>query len=144
MAQIDSRSELKRVGLRVTDARIAVMEYLKETNIPSDIQMIKKNLDSKLYVNTATIFRILNIFTEKGLTNKVSFNEGKFRYELSGGKNHHHLICSTCGVIQDFSKCLVPQMIKTIHVEKKFQVIRHDLEFYGFCESCSYKNSLVK
>jgi Fe2+ or Zn2+ uptake regulation protein len=56
--------------------------FLEKNNIKSD---------------PATVFRIVNMFTEKGLTKQIQLNEGKFRYELSSKEDHHHLICEKCG-----------------------------------------------
>lgn len=136
----DCKIELNDVFLRATPARIAVMKFLENTNTPVDVQMIKDYLDQKnVSSDAATVFRIMNIFTQKGITKQISFNEGKFRYELASREDHHHLICQNCDKIEDFLGCAIPALEKDIRKKKGFHVTNHALEFYGLCEKCKDK-----
>jgi len=146
MAQVkikhDCKLELNDVALRATPARIAVMKFLENTKTPVDVQMIKNYLDKQnVSSDAATVFRIMNIFTEKGITKQISFNEGKFRYELASREDHHHLICKNCGKVEDFSYCAIAALEKDIQKKKGFLVTSHALEFYGLCESCKDKQN---
>lgn len=133
----DYKTELNEASLRATPARIAVMKFLETTDTPVDVQMIKNYLAKQnVPSDAATVFRIMNIFTEKGITRQISFNEGKFRYELASREDHHHLICKNCDKIEDFSDCAIPALEKNIQKKKKFQVLSHTLEFYGLCRDC--------
>jgi Fur family ferric uptake transcriptional regulator len=81
----------------------------------------------------------MNMFMDKGLVRQISFNEGKFRYELSNKPDHHHLICNQCAAIEDFSDCAIPELEEDIRSKKGFQVQSHALEFYGICSKCRAK-----
>lgn len=138
----DCKIELNEASLRATRARIAVMKFLETTDTPVDVQMIKNYLAKQnVPSDAATVFRIMNIFTEKGITRQISFNEGKFRYELANREDHHHLICKNCGKIEDFSYCAIPALEKDIQKKKGFLVTSHALEFYGLCERCKDKQN---
>jgi len=133
----DCRIELNEFDLRATPARIAVMKLLETTNAPVDVNMAIKYLEKKdMKTDPATVFRIMNMFTQKGITKQISLNEGKFRYELKNREDHHHLICENCGNIEDISDCNIAGLEKEIGNKKKFLVKSHSLEFYGVCESC--------
>ena len=133
----DRKIELNEASLRATPARIAVMKFLETTDTPVDVQMIKNYLvKQSVPSDAATVFRIMNIFTEKGITRQISFNEGKFRYELASREDHHHLICKNCDKIEDFSDCAIPALEKNIRKKNKFRVLSHALEFYGLCGDC--------
>ncbi len=133
----DCKAELNEADLRATPARIAVMKLLESAATPVDIQMIKDYLDDKnIKADPATVFRIMNMFTDKGITRQISFNEGKFRYELANREDHHHLICENCGKIEDISDCNIVSLQKDIEKKKHFKVTSHALEFYGLCKSC--------
>jgi len=138
------KDELNEVELRATPARIAVMDLLEKTNLPVDATMIKDHLD-KHHIDTdpATVFRILNMFLEKGLIKQISFNEGKFRYELANREDHHHLICQTCGKIEDISECAISELEKDIKKKKGFIVSHHTLEFYGVCHDCQKNQNYI-
>lgn len=136
------KTELNEADLRATPARIAVMKLLENTNSPVDVQMIKDYLDKeRIETDPATVFRIVNMFMEKGLVKQISFNEGKFRYELASKPEHHHLICTSCGNVESFSDCNIPALENDINKKKGFIVKSHSLEFYGLCVDCRKKRN---
>src|SRR5258708_10195524 len=122
----DCKVELNNVELRATPARLAVMRLLETTNQPIDVSMIIEYLTQQdLQTDPATAFRIINMFTQKGITKQISFHEGKFRYELASREEHHHIICENCGKIEDFSDCAIPELEKDIQKKKQFLVKSH-------------------
>jgi Fe2+ or Zn2+ uptake regulation protein len=133
----DCKDELNEVQLRATPARLALMNLLETSDKPIDVQTMIDYLNNK-DVNTdpATVFRIVNMFTEKGLTKQIQLQEGKFRYELSTKADHHHLVCTKCGDIQDISDCNIAVLENDIEKKKNFKVTSHSLEFFGLCANC--------
>lgn len=137
MIQHDCRTELNDVELRATPARIAVMRLLETTDKPVDVQTIISFLETKgISADPATVFRIINMFTEKGLAKQIQLQEGKARYELAASADHHHLVCTKCGDIQDISDCNIDVLENHIEKKKQFKVTSHSLEFFGICNNC--------
>ncbi|HSA83523.1 MAG TPA: Fur family transcriptional regulator [Patescibacteria group bacterium] len=133
----DCKNELNEAQLRATPARIALMQLLEKSDKPLDVQTMIDFLDKKdIKTDPATVFRIVNMFTEKGLVKPIQLNEGKFRYELSTKAAHHHLVCERCGNIEDISNCNIAALENDIEKKKHFKVTSHSLEFFGVCESC--------
>lgn len=133
----DHREELRGVALRATPARMAVLDYLEIAERPLDIVSIFENLKKrKVNADIATVFRIINKFTDKGLTRKIEFQEGKFRYEITGNNDHHHFICENCGMIEDISDCNIENLEKDIARKKGLLIKKHSLEFFGLCKIC--------
>jgi Fur family transcriptional regulator, ferric uptake regulator len=133
----DHKNELNDVALRATPARVALMELLETTDKPLDVQAMIEYLEKKdIKTDPATVFRIVNMFTEKGLTKQIQLQEGKFRYELAGIADHHHLVCTKCGDIQDISDCNIEVLESHIEKKKNFKVTSHALEFFGVCANC--------
>ncbi len=133
----DCKDELNEVDLRATPARVALMSLLENTDKPVDVQTMIEYLEKNgIKTDPATVFRIVNMFTEKGLTKQVQLQEGKSRYELAANADHHHLVCTKCGDIQDISDCNIDGLEKDIEKKKGFAVTSHSLEFFGICKSC--------
>lgn len=133
----DCKDELNEVELRATPARMALMQLLETTDRPVDVQTMIDFLEKKgIKADPATVFRIVNMFTEKGLTKQIQLQEGKARYELAAQADHHHLVCTKCGDIQDISDCNIGALEKDIEKKKGFSVVSHSLEFFGICKSC--------
>lgn len=136
-AKHDCKDELNASSLRATPARVALMNLLESTDKPLDVQTMIEYLEKKdIKTDPATVFRIVNMFTERGLLKSVQLNEGKFRYELSAKGEHHHLICEKCGSIEDISDCNIQALENDIQKKKQFLVKRHALEFFGVCSLC--------
>lgn len=133
----DCKDELNEVHLRATPARMALLNLLESSKKPLDVQtMIDYLKEKEVETDPATVFRIVNMFTERGLIKPIHLNEGKSRYELAAKADHHHLVCTRCGQIQDISDCNIDLLQKHIEKKKNFRVTSHALEFYGICADC--------
>ncbi len=134
----DMQNQLQEVGLKQTKSRLAILEILEAENKPLDVSDLLFSLQRKeLDVDTVTVYRILDVFVEKNLVKRLQFQEGKYRYELAG-KDHHHLICTSCGDISDISDCGLEEWEKEIFKKKGFFVKQHSLEFFGICKQCKH------
>jgi len=130
------RKDLEASGLKQTKSRIAVLDILQNEDRPLDaLELCTKIQERGIDIDQATVYRILDIFRQKGLIHRFEFQEGKFRYELTG-YDHHHLICDACGIIEDIADCDIDRFEDEILKKKGFRVKRHSLEFYGICKSC--------
>lgn len=137
MVNHNCQQELKSAHLKITPARLAVLKSLENTSQPVDVATIMEDLKSNgLRVDPATVFRIINLFTKAGLTSKLSLNEGKFRYEIASKDDHHHLICQSCGKMEDVADPWISSLEKTIEKKKGFKIKSHSLEFFGICLKC--------
>lgn len=133
----DCKEELNQAELRATPARLAVMNFLENTTQPVDVNSVIDYLNAKrIKTDPATVFRIMNMFTQKGITTPVEFQEGKTRYELSNKEDHHHLICESCGRVEDIEDNVIPVLEEHIKSKHNFTVKRHSLEFFGLCINC--------
>lgn len=127
---------IKNKGLRVTPARVAVLDVLYQTGKPLDISQIyeyvlKRHVDA----DQATIYRIIENFMQKGIISKLQFQEKKFFYEVVRD-DHHHAVCRKCAKIEDVSKCNSKRLEKEIFQLTGFSVESHSMEFYGLCREC--------
>jgi len=137
MNQHDCKKELKNVDLRATPARIAVMRLLEKAKQPIDVNAVIDKVNKEgIKTDPATIFRIMNILTKKGIAMPIQFQDRKMRYELTGKRHHHHLVCEACGSIEDVSSQVIPALEKEIKGKYKFLIKRHSLEFFGLCRDC--------
>jgi|SRR3989344_3343777 len=133
----DCKEELRDVDLKVTPARLGILAALEHTSKPLDVASLISYLDQQdIKVDKVTVFRIMNILSEKGLVTPIQLGEGKFRYEHSAKADHHHFICERCGAIQDISDCNIEVLEHHIQQKKGLLVKRHSLEFYGICKNC--------
>lgn len=131
------KTQIRGSGLKGTKPRLAVLHILEEESRPMDVSEIISGLkEHNVNADQATVYRIVDSFFKKGLVHRLDFQEGKFRYEKKSDTEHHHLICESCGKIEDISDCRIDEFQESISVRKGFLIIRHSLEFFGLCMNC--------
>lgn len=125
---------LKNSKKRITPARVKIIQIL--CSIPSPIAA--ETLVKKVNINKTTAYRELKFLLKNRFIQEADFGDGTKRYELKELKHHHHLICLRCKSVQDisFDENLEWEE-KRIKKNQKFQVLRHDLEFFGYCHNCT-------
>lgn len=128
---------LRREGFRATGARVEVLVFLDKQKKPVGIQSIANAFPQ---VNMTTLYRMMTNFAEKGLVTAYELGHGHVDYELASRPHHHHLVCESCGDIEDVFPCaddcaFIDSVKKT---SKKFQrVTKQMTTFYGTCTVCS-------
>ena len=127
---------LKTKKKRVTPGRTKIIKMFCESSSPLASETIVK----KTGMNKTSIYRELEFLLKQEFIQEADFGDGTKRYELKDLKHHHHLICIRCKKVQDvsFNEDLGWEE-KRIKKNHKFQVLRHDLEFFGYCQNCQYK-----
>jgi Fur family ferric uptake transcriptional regulator len=130
----DFIDEFKKQKKRITPIRLEMFEKIR--TYPSPVSADK--LVKLIGVNKTTIYRDLNLFLAYKIISEVDFSDGTIRYELTDLKHHHHLICLKCKRVQDisFEENLEWEENK-IKNSRRFQVVRHNLEFFGYCQNCT-------
>ena len=142
--------KLKGYGYRMTQGREAVMNILSEaTDHLSAEDIYMKVHSSYPAIGLTSIYRTLEVLTNTGLVYKFDFGDGRARYELSEGprghRHHHHLVCTGCGRIIDYSDFIDEELALLKKTEaglsKKynFTIINHLIQFYGLCHKCQNK-----
>jgi Fur family transcriptional regulator, ferric uptake regulator len=138
MIKHDCKDELRMYDLKVTPARLGVLEALENAHLPLSAEDITHYLTRKtIKADRVTVFRIMNTFMDKGIIRPIQFNDGKLRYEYSGKPDHHHFICEDCGVVEDIPECNIAILEKSLQQKKGLLIKRHSLEFFGLCKRCS-------
>lgn len=129
---------LRDAGFRATPGKIALLELLENEDKPLTVAEIQKKLKRKQ--DTVTLYRSLEALTEKGVLTRSELGHGHAHYELSvGKKHHHHLVCTSCERVEDFSDpSLETALMKAAKSAKSFKSINnHSLELFGLCARCS-------
>jgi len=136
----DKLSEaLRSRGLKATPIRLALLEELEKQTEPLSID----ELISKLPKSTdkVTVYRAMESFVEHGLARQVNLRHGHADYESALLPDHHHLVCTTCGRMEDFEDCGIDKLVKNVLAEHpNFASVQdHALEFFGTCKKCALK-----
>jgi len=140
-AQQKTAALLRKSGYKVTKPRLLLVDILERSKDPLSAQDILEMLGNKM--DQATVYRTLKSLREKGLIRQIDFMHNHAHYELERNVDHHHLVCLTCGKMEDVHYCEVEETYKAIlRQARHFSEIRqHSLEFFGVCKACAKKGS---
>ena len=129
---------IPRDAFRQTLPRQQVLEVFTRHPLPMTVAEVHRRLQDRR-INRASVYRAIHLFCRLGiLTTAGHIAEGR-RFELSDNHraHHHHLICERCGGVIDFEECALGAFERRIRQQTRFQVRRHELQFFGLCWTCS-------
>ncbi|MEX0649458.1 MAG: transcriptional repressor [Candidatus Andersenbacteria bacterium] len=127
---------LRETKLKATPARFQVLQILISSDKPLSIQGIMKRLKGEA-IDQATVYRTLNTFETAGLADEVDFHHGHVHYEYTDRPHHHHLVCRSCGRVEDIEGCRLSKNEDKVLKQSGFSSVEaHRLEFFGTCASC--------
>ena len=130
---------LRSRGLKMTRAReLIFMEILSAPGIHPNADEIHRRLRArKKKVGLATIYRTLNHLVRSGLVSAVDLGEGHSHFEPEGNETAHgHLICLSCGRVQEFAQTGIQEAIREVGQEKGYRFDKFSLQVFGFCRDC--------
>jgi len=132
---------LKRVGLKHTEQRDAILKTFLETRdhlSTEELHRLVKKKDPK--IGFTTVYRTLKLFTECGLASEVAFHDGISRYEHQyNRRSHHHMVCTECGSSVEFFSPDLSRLEEEIGRKHHYTPTRHTFQIYGVCEDCRRK-----
>lgn len=134
---------LKYADLRITRQRKEILKYIINNRSGHlDAELILSDLNKMhIKVSRATIYRTLDVLVQQQIIDKYDFGDGRARYEISAGEEHHdHLVCIECKKIVEFTNKHGDEMIPEICSEHNFTYFNHFLQIYGLCPECRKKN----
>lgn len=139
MSEIASQ-KLKEIGLKKTEIRIQILNYLLNQNSAisqPELEKMFKNISDRV-----TIYRVLSAFEENGLIHKIIDLNGTARFAICKSdncSNHHHFDehvhfhCKTCGNV----RCLDDIQIPTFSIPNEYKVLKANINIEGICPSCN-------
>ena len=123
--------------LRLSHPRLLIYQELSNAKTPLSPQELYQNLKkNKKKIGLTSIYRSLDLFESLGIVFKIS-NGSSVKYKLCEIKNHHHhIICKACGDVVELDFCDISDWSKKVTESTGYQVIDHQLNFYGLCKAC--------
>ena len=144
-AQPPAAEELRAAGLRVTAARVALLETVRAGD-HLDVETITSGVRERTgHVSIQAVYEALHALTSAGLVRRIEPAGSPARYERRVGDNHHHVVCRSCGIIADVdcavgdAPCLTPLDDDT--TLDGFVLDEAEVIYWGLCPDCSTADS---
>ncbi|MBW6499675.1 MAG: transcriptional repressor [Bacteroidales bacterium] len=121
-------------NLKVTPQRLAILEaIIRLNNHPTAENIIEFIRKSNPHIATATVYKVLDALTEKGLIKRVKTEKDVMRYDAIT-ESHHHLYCSLSDRIEDYNDGELNKMLESYFAQKMipdFQIEDIKLQIIG-------------
>jgi Fur family transcriptional regulator, ferric uptake regulator len=120
--------ELKSSGLKILEA----FQRSPQRHLGAE-DVYRLLLAEDADIGLATVYRVLMQFEQAGLLSRSHFESGKSVFELNEGQHHDHLLCLTCGRVEEFYDLEIEARQRAVTEKRGFALQDHALSLYAVC-----------
>ena len=129
--------ELRGVGLRVTAARVALLDTVRDGD-HLGVEGIAAGVRDRVgHISLQAVYEALHALTAAGLLRRIEPPGSPARFEGRVGDNHHHLVCRSCGTLADVDCAVGHAPCLTASDNRGFSVDEAEVIYWGLCPACS-------
>jgi Fur family transcriptional regulator, stress-responsive regulator len=133
--------ELRGAGLRVTAARVALLEIVRAGD-HLGVEAIASGVRDRIgHISLQAVYDALHALTGAGLLRRIEPAGGQPRFERRVGDNHHHIVCRSCGAVADVDCAVGEAPCLTPSDERGFSIDEAEVIYLGLCPDCSTARS---
>jgi Fur family transcriptional regulator, ferric uptake regulator len=131
-------SALRQHGYKVTpQRRVVIGEIMNTHEHQTPAAIYERVKEDHPGIGLVTIYRTLEILADCGLICETHAGHSCRSYLMrESSAHHHHLICSDCGKVVNFSDCGLAELENRLMEKSGFKINGHLLEFLGQCQEC--------
>src|ERR671932_298610 len=138
----DAAAALRRVGLRVTASRLAVLTALASGGPHTSADAVVSAVRERLGDGSAqTVYNVLRTLTDAGLVRRIEPAGRPGLYELRVGDNHHHIVCRSCGEITDVACAVGETPCLTAADDAGYDIEEAEVIYWGRCPECRARDN---
>ena len=128
--------ELRARGFRMTPQRMAILHVLHQSGAHlSPTEIYKKARRDAPSLTEPTVYRTLEFLAKNQVVMPAHVGNGKLVYEIAG-RNHHHLICQSCGASFEVQPEALDGIIRRLEKSSGYRFINSHVTFFGICPKC--------
>ena len=140
----NTAEELRGAGLRVTAARVALLDTVRAGD-HLGVEAIASGVRDRVgHVSVQAVYEALHALIAAGLIRRIEPAGSPARLEGRVRDNHHHVVCRSCGVIADVDCAVGTAPCLTASDDHGFAIDEAEVIYWGLCLDCSGKGSNVR
>jgi Fur family ferric uptake transcriptional regulator len=136
--EANQTADLRRAGLRVTPARLAVLAALRARLAPASHADLASALEEAV-PDRATVYRNLVELVKAGLARRRDLGDHVWRFEAAGarpgGREHPHFLCTSCGSLACLDTLKV-SLRRGARVPRALKDDAVEILVKGLCDPC--------
>lgn len=143
-AHTQAAARLGAAGARYSAKRRALVDVFVAAKRPLTLPEV---IAANSTLAQSSVYRNLGVLEAAGVVHRIVTADDHARFELAeavSGKHHHHLICTDCGSIEDFTlpahlESTVSRELAGVANEHGFSAVAHQMDLVGHCATCRAK-----
>ncbi len=133
--------ELHGAGLRVTAARVALLQTVRDGD-HLGVEAIASGVRDRIgHISFQAVYEALHSLTAAGLLRRIEPAGSPARFEGRVGDNHHHIVCRSCGVVADVDCAVGAAPCRTASDDPGLSIGEAEVNYWGGCPDCSTARS---
>ncbi|MFI2205104.1 Fur family transcriptional regulator [Streptomyces sp. NPDC020192] len=129
--------ELRGAGLRVTAARVALLETVRDGD-HLGVEAIASGVRARVgHISLQAVYEALHALTAAGLVRRIEPAGHPARFEGRVGDNHHHIVCRSCGAVVDVDCAVGDAPCLAASDDRGFSIDEAEVVYWGMCPDCS-------
>jgi Fur family transcriptional regulator, stress-responsive regulator len=133
--------ELRGVGLRVTAARLALLETVRSGD-HLGVEAIASGVRERVgHISLQAVYEALHALAGAGLIRRIEPAGSPARFEGRVGDNHHHVACRSCGAVADVDCAVGEAPCLDASDDHGYSIDEAEVIYWGLCPDCSSARS---
>ncbi len=128
---------LRDRGLRLTPQRQLVLDAVRRLGHATPEQIYDAVRQQASGVNITTIYRTLELLEELDLVTHTHLSHGAPTYHDAHEAQHVHLVCQTCGHVQEIDPTELGPLAVRLAEERGFRLDIAHVALFGLCKGCA-------
>ena len=147
---LEAAAAIRANGGRMTAQRRLILETLNELGgHPTAEEIYRTARQHDTALNPSTVYRTLTWLETAGLVSHCHLDAGpdgehSERYDPVTPVEHHHFVCTGCGVVIEFEAPEVASIKAAFAAEHGAPVERAALTLYGLCAACATPGEMLR
>jgi Fur family transcriptional regulator, ferric uptake regulator len=123
-------------GIRLTPQRRTLLQLVAEWQGSFTVaDLYERARKAEPGLGLATTYRTVELLRASGAIHPL-LGDRAHAYVRCGPDHHHHLVCTSCGGVEETALCAAPEPeeLRRLH---GFRPTGHELDIYGTCGRCA-------
>lgn len=134
-----AREALRAEGHRMTQQRDVLLDVIEHAGAHLDADgLYRRARERDNRISLSTVYRTLALLKQHDLVDELHLAEEHHHYEAKTSRDqHYHLVCTSCGLVEEFSGAIVDRLRDDLQRERGFEVAAVQLDIVGRCARCA-------
>ncbi|MFI9558172.1 Fur family transcriptional regulator [Nonomuraea endophytica] len=133
--------ELRGAGLRVTAARVALLETVRDGDHLVVEEIASRVRERVGHISLQAVYEALHALTAARLVRRIEPAGSPALYEGRVGDNHHHVVCRSCGAVADVDCAVGHAPCLRAADDNGFTIDEAEVVYWGLCPACTTARS---